>query len=82
VDAEGAAQAHKLIEQQRRLICQRVVFLEEALELIHDEQDTREGFASFLAVICEVLYMRCGEKLATPLKFFGDLAQNTNWRIH
>ena len=70
VHAEGAALTHQSIEQQRRFLRHLVLFNEEFLELVHDQQGARHLlWATQPTPRGQILHASRTEQVAAPLQF-------------
>ncbi len=70
MDAEGSALAHESIEQQRRLLSNAVVFDEEQLEFVNNQENARHDcLAVRQPKVTYVLNARGAKALAALFQF-------------
>ena len=71
MDAERAALANEAVHQQRRFLGELIVFSEEFLELVDNEQDARQRFAGMgVAIVGHILHATGAVHFAAAAQLF------------
>ena len=70
MNAEGTSLAHNTIQKDRGILCDAIVFHEEFLELVDNQEGSRHRFTSArLLVASHVLHPQLAEHVPPPLQF-------------